>query len=661
MRTGVLLSGLSALVLASTVVCNSNQFSENTDTLLYLNHSDTARYVGIYRCRQCHADIYESFIQTGMGQSFDSASRKKSAAVFSGHDVVYDRYRDFYYQPFWVNNTFYIKEYRLKGKDTVYSHIEKVDYIIGSGQHTNSHLMSTNGYFTQMPLTFYSQKGKWDLPPGFSEGNNARFDRKIELECMSCHNAYPDFVNGSTNKFRSVPRGIDCERCHGPGSIHVQQKQAGIRVDTATAIDYSIVNPKKLPYDLQVEVCQRCHLQGNAVLKPGKSFYDFKPGKKLSEYMDVFMPQYSDQQEFIMASHAERLKSSTCFLQSTARSIQVKTKTYTNSKLVNKDLGSLTCISCHDPHRSVKVTKDEQFNTACKNCHTNPNAWKLPECSAKMAIRKVNGDNCWKCHMPKSGAIDIPHVRVTDHKIQIPVSADKKAAVKRFLGLKAINNPHPTDLSMAEAYLNYVEKFANNPSYLDSAKYYLQKDKSASPYAFSLQIRLAYLKGDPAGILQLAKESNPEEVKHAWTCYRIGEAAFYQQDPDLAGLWFKKACELAPYQLDFMVKYAIVQAEGGQKKEARKLLEKVLSENPKHVSAMANLGYLCLSEGLAKEAIDWYDKALALDPDDEEALLNKAGFYLFVKQNLKAKALLEQLLEKHPENQRARQILADLS
>jgi hypothetical protein len=48
------------------------------------------------------------------------------------------------------------------------------------------------------------------------------------------------------------------------------------------------VNPGKLPIDLQFDVCQRCHLQGNTVLKEGKSFLDFKPGMRLSDHMTLF-------------------------------------------------------------------------------------------------------------------------------------------------------------------------------------------------------------------------------------------------------------------------------------------------------------------------------------------------------------------------------------
>ena len=76
---------------------------------------------------------------------------------------------------------------------------------------------------------------------------------------------------------------------------------AGELVDTSKYIDYSIVNPGKLPIDKQFQLCMRCHLQGNAVLADGKSFYDFKPGMDLKDVMTVFTARYEDDESFIMA------------------------------------------------------------------------------------------------------------------------------------------------------------------------------------------------------------------------------------------------------------------------------------------------------------------------------------------------------------------------
>src|SRR3954466_9520654 len=79
----------------------------------WLNVYDTsAHYVGMGTCRTCHASVYESFIQTGMGQSFDLASRQKSADDFRpGHALVYDKDKDFYYKPFFTGDSLYIMEF----------------------------------------------------------------------------------------------------------------------------------------------------------------------------------------------------------------------------------------------------------------------------------------------------------------------------------------------------------------------------------------------------------------------------------------------------------------------------------------------------------------------------------------------------------------------
>ena len=338
--------------------------------------------------------------------------KTKSSAKFDEHSLVHDSIKNFYYKPFWDGDSLRLMEFRLDGKDTIHKRIETINFIVGSGQHTNSHMMNTNGYFNQVPATFYTQKGKWDLPPGFENGNSSRFSRIIGLECMTCHNGYPKFVLGSENKFTEVKTGIDCERCHGPGSYHVNQKQLGILVDTSNAIDYSIVNPAKLSIDLQFDICQRCHVQGNAVLNDGKSFFDFKPGMHLSDVMNVFMPVYKGHtNEHIMASHAERLKLSKCYL-GTMQKVNAKNNPEKNLKPY-KD--ALTCVTCHNPHVSVKVTSDEHFNLTCKNCHSNSTE---TVCTEKIEIRKKQSDNCVSCHMPISGATDIPHVSVHDHLIQ---------------------------------------------------------------------------------------------------------------------------------------------------------------------------------------------------------------------------------------------------
>src|SRR4051812_6790698 len=81
--------------------CHSNQKKVEEKALTYASLSDSTHYVGINTCRQCHQDIYETFIETGMGKSFDAASHKKSSARFDQHALVYDKFKDLYYHPYW--------------------------------------------------------------------------------------------------------------------------------------------------------------------------------------------------------------------------------------------------------------------------------------------------------------------------------------------------------------------------------------------------------------------------------------------------------------------------------------------------------------------------------------------------------------------------------
>jgi hypothetical protein len=379
-----------ALALA-LVFCTRDLPDRAVPTDTYKNLSPGVAYVGMQTCKSCHANVHSTFIHTGMGRSFDRATREKTDAKFGAHAVVYDEASDLYYHPFFRDSQMYVLEYRLEGLDTVHQRLEKIDYIVGSGQHTNSHMVDFNGYLYQAPVTYYTQEDRWDMAPGF-RGDNIRFSRLLSAECITCHNHLPEQVPGSMNKYVKMPTGIECERCHGPGEIHAREKLAGEIVDTSKFIDYSIVNPRDLSRDLQMDLCQRCHLQGIAVLQDDKSFYDFKPGMRLSEVFNVFLPRYTDSHEkFIMASQADRLRLSACYLNS-----------------------EMTCITCHNPHKSIEVTGRDQYNNACKNCHDGP---EESACAFPLAERLPQGNDCSGCHMPRSGSIDIPHVNITDHYI----------------------------------------------------------------------------------------------------------------------------------------------------------------------------------------------------------------------------------------------------
>jgi tetratricopeptide (TPR) repeat protein len=481
---------------------------------------------------------------------------------------------------------------------------------------------------------------------------------------MSCHNSLPDFVEGSENKFNALPEGVSCERCHGPGSIHVRQRSSGEKIDTSRYIDYSIVNPGKLPIDIQFDVCQRCHLQGNTVLKEGKSFFDFRPGMKLSDYMTTFLPRYKNADDkFIMASHADRLKQSKCFIKSF--------KPETDSTTLRPYKNALTCVTCHNPHISVKVTRKEVFNNACKNCHNTNTKTNL--CSEKQEKRNLVEDNCVSCHMPKSGSIDIPHVSVHDHYIRKPMNKEEVEKIKEFIGLYAVNEKSPSREVKAKAYIQQYDRFDYKPEYLDSAAIYLSERITEDVKRnLGTLIHLYFIKQNFDKILSYVNEMGKENLlnnilinkswsnDNAWSLYQIGEAYFNKGNVEDAYLFYKKANELAPYNPEFNNKLGASLMSQNKVNEAIPVFENILREDSKFVPAINNLGYANLITDNPAKAEVLYNRALKLDPDYEPLLMNVAGFNIYKKNYKEAKRILNEVLKRNPKNEQAKKVLEQL-
>lgn len=624
---------------------------ETPKSIQYLNIHNDVDYVGINTCKQCHMDIYNTFIETGMGKSFNIADKKFSSSIFNG--PIYDSILNFYYLPKWERDKLVLNEYKIESNDTIFSLKSNIEYIVGSGHHTNSHIISNNGYLFQAPFTFYTQDSILDFPPGFEHGKNTRFDRKIGLECMTCHNAFPHFILGSENKFSSVPSGIDCERCHGPGELHVSNIQSGFLVDTSKFFDYSIVNPTNLSIELQNELCSRCHVQGNSVLKYDKSFFDFKPGMYLNEVMDVYLPRYTNSDDdFIMASHLDRMKQSKCFIESD---------------------GEMSCLGCHNPHVSVKNTNILNYNNSCISCHNNGACTELEE------ERFIMENNCVSCHMKESKTIDIPHVTITDHKIKINKIKKSDFQEKVFLGLECINNENPSNYSVVNAYLQEYDAFNQKKEYLDSAFVYLKKmDYNTKEGLFSF-IFFYFVSNSFNDIVERINEKGIDNVLSifnkkqynnfdALTCYRIGQSYYRNGNYNKANIFLRKSVDLAPFHLDFVEKYAINLVKLNAFEKAKKQFQFIINEDPRFFSAYNHLGNLYIHDYLTKKEISdinlasyYFDISLNLNPNYEQALLNKVRVYILQDNFGSAKKMLKKIKSIYPENEYADLLLNEIN
>jgi tetratricopeptide (TPR) repeat protein len=360
----------------------------------FRNARPGVRYVGDEACAECHQGVCDSYHRHPMGRSLGPAvdpSRPGAAAerLPAQFEALGFRYAA------------ELRGGRLFHRETVPAPpgqaSDSVDaearFILGSGTRGESYLVAEDGYVFQSPVSWYRQKGIWDLAPGYRE-RNEHFNRPVIPECLFCHCNRAEPVANTINRYREpLFRGeaIGCERCHGPGELHVRRQRAG--ESSPGDRDDTIVNPAGLGPALREAVCEQCHLQGQVrVPRRGRDVFDYRPGLPLQRFWAVFELSQEGDGPRRAVGQVEQMHESRCFRASD---------------------GALGCSSCHDAHREPPETERVAYYAArCAACHRDRG------CSLPLAARREKGDDCAACHMPRLPAADVVHVAATDHRIR---------------------------------------------------------------------------------------------------------------------------------------------------------------------------------------------------------------------------------------------------
>src|SRR4029079_3217429 len=107
---------------------------------------------------------------------------------------------------------------------------------------------------------------------------------------------------------------ISCERCHGPGALHVAERKAGLPIQGS--VDDSIVNLRHLSREMQENVCSQCHLSGSVTVNlRGRSKSDFRPGLRLSDFLVSYRID-RPQSAMSVSGQIEQMRLSRCYLES---------------------------------------------------------------------------------------------------------------------------------------------------------------------------------------------------------------------------------------------------------------------------------------------------------------------------------------------------------
>ncbi len=263
-------------------------------------------------------------------------------------------------------------------------------YVVGSGEHALSYLAEADGFLVESPVSWYASHHKWDLSPSYDRPDQLGFQRPILQSCLMCHAGRLEAVDGSLHRFRFHELTIGCERCHGPGSLHLQRQNRPPEGDKPAGLppDDTIVNPRHLSRALAEEVCEQCHRQDRGMVPVrGRNPDDYRPGLPLEEFRLYYRVRQSSA-PLTLTGHVDQLRASPCYQHS----------------------AELSCLTCHNPHAFPKPAEGVAYYRAiCQKCHETRHP-----CTNAAARDPNNG--CVKCHMP-TGATDAPHVAFTNHRI----------------------------------------------------------------------------------------------------------------------------------------------------------------------------------------------------------------------------------------------------
>lgn len=352
----------------------------------FKNTTASAHYVGSESCRQCHQKKTDSFRATGMGIS--------TAAIDPANeppDAVFDHAKSKRrYQIVRKDGKLWHRELLLTdGREEIVLSEYPLTYVVGSGRHARGYLAEAEGFLVESPVSWYEARKAWDMSPGYDRADHMGFARGVSDNCLICHAGHADPIGKSLHRMHIKEAAISCERCHGPGSLHVDLRKAG--KGPIGEVDYTIVNPTHLSRELAEAVCQQCHLHSAAtVLGRGRAVADFRPGLPLQDFRQDYALEVDDT-PMTVVGHVEQMHLSRCW----------------------KESKDLTCTSCHNPHAfPAQEKRVDYYRAACVRCH------KVEHCKVpKERLQKESPENnCVKCHMPTSPT-DVPHVSFTHHRI----------------------------------------------------------------------------------------------------------------------------------------------------------------------------------------------------------------------------------------------------
>ena len=550
-------------------------------------------------CATCHAEIAQNFAKTGMGRSFSEVSAEHPPDPLPAKPFYHEA-SDTYLSMIRRDGKIYQRRWQLdyQGKET---NIEEksADYEVGSGNHARTylHLTARNG-LQQLPLGSYSEDGGiWAMLPGYDRADYPGSARPIHYECIFCHNGYPKIAKANEEEGSEpvyqlpLPNGIDCQRCHGPGQHHIDTvAKPGVTPDEISA---SIVNPKRLSPERELEVCLQCHLETSTLKLPhaevrrDRTPFSYIPGQPLDQFRLAFDREPGKNTRFEVPGAASGMRKSQCFLQTQS----------------NDAAHQLRCTTCHDPHNIPRGDDaTAHYNAVCRTCHAADFTRTVA------AGSHPTGPDCVGCHMPKRRTDDAIHISMTDHSIRRTYPANLLAMKPEYY--EGADNSYK-----GEVVPYYPAKLAPTPT-------------NELDVAAAQVLDGSNLKEGIARLTSLIQKYHPTRASYY---VDLAEAFHTAGDAARSQLYYDEALRLAPLSTVIMLKLGNAQVDWQAWPKAEATLRKVIARTPNDPVAWGLFGQALYQQHKDAEARIALTKTIALDPDLPEphnylaAMLVRAG------------------------------------
>jgi predicted CXXCH cytochrome family protein len=382
-------------------------------------------------------------------------------------------------------------------------------------------------------------------------------------------------LKGTENRYPDpafTQNGVSCERCHGPGAVHAG---GGRIVDPVIVnpviVNPAIINPAKLPAARRDEVCMQCHLEGKvAIERAGHHVYEYRPGENLSDYIRYFV---------LAGSQGSSLDTASLGTASLSAVSQVEALAQSQCKKKSGD--AMSCTSCHDPHQSPPAQEAAAYyRTKCLACHGAAFANK----------HHSDHPDCVGCHMPAALSSDVAHTQVTDHRIprtpqvspeliQDPASASSLPRLVRFPPADK-SDSDARDLALAWASLAEGGMTEAEPEARDR----LAKAIAHSPTDPALLSSLGYIE---------QKRGAAERARHL----------------------YQEALAIDPDLIDAETNLGVIEAQGGEMKDAVRLWLSAFQNAPYRSGIGLNLARAFCAEGKSSDARTYILRVLEFNPD----------------------------------------------